>query len=137
VNEDHAVARFKAASEADDIAGMLATLAPDAELVSPLSAKLVFRGGDDIGFLLAAVYGTLTGVRWLEEMGEGSVRTILGEARIGPLRMGDAMILELAEDGRIHRIRPHLRPWLATTVFALVIGTKVARRPGAVLRALR
>lgn len=131
-----AVARFKVASEANDVEGMLATLAPGAGLVSPLSARFVFRG-EDVGFLLAAVYGTLTGVRWLEEMGEGSMRTILGEARIGPLRMGDAMVLELAADGRIQRIRPHLRPWLATTAFAIVLGAKVARRPGMVLRALR
>jgi hypothetical protein len=134
---DDAITRFKAASEANDVEGMLATLAPDAGLVSPLSAKLVFRGRDDIGFLLGAVYGTLTGVRWLEEMGNGPMRTILGEAMIGPLRMGDAMVLELAADGRIHRIRPHLRPWLATTVFALVLGLKVARRPGILRRALR
>jgi hypothetical protein len=48
-----------------------------------------------------------------------------------------AMVLELAADGQIQRIRPHLRPWLALTVFALVIGPKVAAHPDVVWRALR
>jgi hypothetical protein len=42
-----------------------------------------------------------------------------------------------ARDGLIRRIRPHLRPWLATTLFALLLGPKVVRHPGVVLRACR
>jgi len=41
---DDAVARYRAASEANDIGALLETLAPDVELVSPLSGRLVFRG---------------------------------------------------------------------------------------------
>ena len=62
---------------------------------------------------------------------------MVGDAAIGPVRLGDAMVFELADDGRIKTIRPHLRPWLALTLFALVLGPKVARHPGIVLRALR
>lgn len=47
------------------------------------------------------------------------------------------MVLELAADGRIARIRPHLRPWLALTLLALKLGPKVGRHPGVVRRALR
>jgi hypothetical protein len=47
------------------------------------------------------------------------------------------MVFELDPDGRIRRIRPHLRPWLASTWFALAIGVKVARHPGVIWRALR
>jgi hypothetical protein len=50
--------------------------------------------------------------------------------------MTDAMVLELGPDGRIARVRPHLRPWLALTVFAAVLGPKVATRPGVLRRAL-
>jgi hypothetical protein len=42
-----------------------------------------------------------------------------------------------AADGRIRRISPHLRPWLALTLFALVLGPQAARRPGMIRRALR
>jgi hypothetical protein len=44
---------------------------------------------------------------------------------------------ELEENGLIRTVRRHLRPWLATTVFALLLGPKVARHPGVIWRALR
>jgi hypothetical protein len=98
---------------------------------------MVFRGQDDVRHLFAAVYGTLGDLRWTRTVGDGSHWVAVGEARIGPVRMTDAMLLELAPDGRIRKVGPHLRPWLALTLFALVLGPKVGLRPGVVLRALR
>ncbi len=134
---DDAVARYRRASEANDIDGVMETLAPDVALVSPLSGRMVFRGTDDVRVLLAAVYGSMVGLRWRDLVGEGYVRVLIGDGRVGGLKLGDAMVLELADDGRIKRIRPHLRPWLALTVLAITLGPKVGRRPGVVLRALR
>ena len=131
------MARYRAASQADDIDGMMETLAPDAELVSPLSGRMVFRGQTDLRVLLTAVYGSMTGLRWREEVGEGDVRVVVGDAAVGPLKIGDAMVFELAADGRILRIRPHLRPWLALTLLALKLGPKMGRHPGVLRRALR
>ncbi len=98
---------------------------------------MVFRGSADVRFLLAAVYGSLRDLRWTESLGAGERRVILGEARLLGVQLTDAMVLELAPDGRIRRIGPHLRPWLALTLFALVLGPKVGLRPGVVWRALR
>jgi len=113
------------------------TLAPDVELVPPISGRLVFRGQDDLRVLLTAVYGSMTGLRWREQVGDSTVRVVIADAMVGPLQLGDAMVLELARDGRIQRIRPHLRPWLALTLLALKLGPKVGRHPGLVRRALR
>jgi hypothetical protein len=132
-----AIARYRAASEANDIDGVMATLAPDAEVVSPISGRMVFRGEEDVRVLLSAVYGSLSGLRWRQEIGDGAVRVVVGDAAVGPLTLGDAMLFELAEDGRIKRIRPHLKPWLALTLFALILGPKVGRHPAIVRRALR
>ncbi len=134
---DDAVSRYRRASEANDIDGMIDTLAQNAELVSPLSGRMVFRGADDLRVLLTAVYGSMTGLRWREQVGDGNVRVVIGDGKVGRFTLGDAMVLELADDGRIARIRPHLRPWLALTVFAITLGPKVARHPGVVWRALR
>jgi hypothetical protein len=134
---DDAVARYRSASEANDVDGLLASLAPDAELVSPLSGRLVFRGHQDLRILLGAVYGAMTGLRWREQVGEGPLQVVLGDGMIGPFRLADAMICELDEQGRIRRIRPYLRPWLALTYLALVLGPKLARHPGVLLRAAR
>src|SRR6059058_4341554 len=90
-----AVTRYCRASEQNDILGLMEPLAPDAELVSPLSGHIVFRGHDDLRVLLGAVYGSMTDLRWHEEIGDGSVRVVTGDCRIAGLRLGDAMVLEL------------------------------------------
>ncbi len=134
---DDAVARFRAASEAFDIGEMMSLLAPDAELVSPISGRMVFRGHDDLRILLAAVYGSFSSLKWTEDVGGGSVRVVLGQATVGRLRLTDAMVFDLADDGSIQRLRPQLRPWLPLTVLALKLGPKIARHPAIVRRALR
>ena len=133
---DDAVARYRAASEAGDTEALAATLAPDVEVVSPISGRMVFRGSEDAAFLLGTVYGSIRDLRWTEELGDGERRVVLGETRIGPVGMTDAMVFDLAPDGRIRRIAPHLRPWLALTLLALVLGPKIGRRPGVIRRAL-
>jgi SnoaL-like domain len=134
---EDAVTRYCRASEAKDMDALVATLAPDVELFSPIFANAVFRGRDDLRTLLTPIYATLEGWRWGDPIGEGSSRVVIGEGRIIGLRLGDAMVFDLAEDGQIARIRPHLRPWLATTAFALVLGAKLAPRLDVVGRALR
>jgi ketosteroid isomerase-like protein len=134
---DDAVARYRAASEAGDIDAAVAALAPDAELVSPISGRMVFRGHDDLHVLLSAVFASISDLRWREETGDERLRVVVGDASVGPLRLGEAMVLDLAEDGRISRIRPYMRPWPALTLLALKLGPRVGRHPGVVWRALR
>src|SRR5689334_19031938 len=95
-----------------DIDGMMATLAADIELVSPVSANLLFRGTEDTRMLLTVVYSSLSDLHWGPQIGEGRERAVLASARVGGVRVGDAMLFELDEQGLIRRIRPHLRPWL-------------------------
>ncbi len=76
-----------------------------------------------------AVYSTTRELHWREEFGEGAARVLICEFKIGPQRASDAMAFELDADGRIRRIRPHLRPWLATTLFALLLGPKSPATP--------
>jgi hypothetical protein len=134
---DDAVATYRKASQAGDIDALMYVFAADAEVVSPISGRMVFRGQEDVRHLLSAVYGTVKDLRWTASIGEGERRVLYGQFRIGPLRMTDAMVFDLASDGRIKTMRPHLRPWLGLTLFALALGPKVARRPGVVRRALR
>jgi hypothetical protein len=133
---EDAVTRYLTATEAGDIDGLMETLAPDVEVVSPISGRMAFRGHDDVRILLSAVYGSLTGLRWTKAVGDGESHVALGEMRIGGIGMTDAMVFDLGSDGRIQRISPHLRPWLALTLFAVVLGPKVARHPAMVRRAL-
>jgi len=137
IQTDDAVAAFLAATKARDIDRMVSALAPDAELASPLFGRMVFRGRDDLRVLLGAVYGGLSNLVWREVIGEGTTRVAISDARIAGVTITDAMVLELDEAGLIVRIRPHLKPWLAITLFALLLGPKIARHPGVLRRALR
>ncbi|WP_433760745.1 nuclear transport factor 2 family protein [Nocardia sp. CA-135398] len=130
------VERFREATEASDFDALMTTLAPDAEFTSPVSGKLVFRGHDDLRILLTAAYGSLDRLRWTEHIGDGARRVLLAEAAVGPFRMTEAMILELAADGRIRRLEPHLRPWLPLTLLAVKLGPRLLRHPGVMRRAL-
>ncbi len=132
-----AIERFRVASQAGDVGGFMSELAVDAELVSPISGRMVFRGQGDLRVLFDAVYGSLTGLTWKDEVTDGKVALLCGEARVGPFKLGDAMVVELAPDGRIQRIRPHLRPLLGLVAFAVVVGAKMALHPAVLVRALR
>ncbi|MEU4809290.1 nuclear transport factor 2 family protein [Nocardia fluminea] len=129
------VARFRHATTDNDIPALLDTLTDDAELISPVSGRLVFRGRTDLAPLLTLVYRAVSDLRWTDTLGTGDTRVLLGEARFGPFRMTETMVLDLAADGRIRRMRPHLRPWLALTAVALWLGPNLLRYPGAVRRA--
>jgi len=137
IQTNDAVATFLEATKARDIDRVVGTLAPDAELLSPLSGRMVFRGRDDLRVLLGAVYGGLSNLVWREIIGEGTTRVAVSDARIAGVTITDAMVLELNDAGQIVRIRPHLKPWLAITLFALLLGPKIARHPGVLRRALR
>jgi hypothetical protein len=134
---DDAIDRYCRASEANDIEALGTTLSPNVELVSPLSGRMVFRGTEDVKLLATQVYRATRGWRWSEQFGDGNRRVVIGEGRIGPFRISDAIAFELDVDGRITRIRPHLRPWLATTYFALMLGPKMLPHAGVLARALR
>lgn len=128
---------YRSASESNDMAGVVDCLDDEVELFSPLSGRMVFRGKDDIGVLLGAVYGSISDLEWRWEVSDPNTRVLYGETRIGPLKMTDAMVLELTEQGKIRVIRPHLRPWLAVTVLGAVLGAKLGRYPGIMWRAWR
>ncbi len=115
---------------------MAGTFAPDIELPSPLFRRLIFKGGDVRG-ILTAVYSLLQGLDWDAPFGEGRVRAAIARSTVLGLQVDDAMVFELDEEGRIRRIRPHLRPLFATFVFFLALGPRIARNPTMLLRALR
>ena len=110
-----AVAAYCAASQANDMDALAATFAADVQLPSPLSGQLRFRGRDDVRFLLGCVYDTISHVRWDPPIGEGSTRA--GRRRSqGRRRCASTTPWSSSSTrGLISDIRPHLRPWLATT----------------------
>jgi hypothetical protein len=136
VENTDAVARFCAASVTNDVDGMIAALAHDAELVSPMFARMVVRGHADLRVVLEVVFGGLRNLQWREFVGDGQTRVAVGDARIFGLRIYDAMVIDLDETGRIRRLRIHLRGWLPITARTLEVGLKLSRHPGLLGRSL-
>jgi SnoaL-like domain len=132
-----AVARYLEASQANDVEAILETLAPDAQLISPISGRMSFSGREDLRILVSAIYGGISNLRWGKQSGDETTRFAIGTFSIGPLSIDDAMVFELAPDGRIARVRPHIRPWLGLSALALTLGPRLALHPGVLLRALR
>jgi hypothetical protein len=116
---------------------LASTFAPGIELPSPLFGTFVFKGADDVRELFTAVYDLLGEVTWESPIGTDAPRVAMEHARVAGLRIDNAMHFDLDREGRILRMRPHLRPLLAVLVFAALIGPRMARHPGVVLRAIR
>lgn len=95
----------------------------------------MIRGKKDLGVLFTAVYSSLSDLRWTGEFKDGDRGCLTAEARLGPFQIYDATVFELDSGGRIQRLSPHLRPWLATTWFALDVGFKLVGHPGVIWRA--
>lgn len=132
-----AIAEFRAAWDAGDVDRLVDTLAPDAEFVSPLAARGVVRGKHDLRLLFAELYVGLSEVRWTEQIVDGDRGVLIAKGRMGPFGIDIAMVLKLDRDGRIQRLSPHLRPWLAATWFGFTMSRKLVRHPGLLWRAAR
>ncbi|WP_280342193.1 nuclear transport factor 2 family protein [Nocardia neocaledoniensis] len=133
--EGEPLARFRRATVDNDIPALLDTLTEDAELVSPVSGRMVFRGHADLTPLLTIIYRALRDLRWTDTVGTGDTRVLVGEARFGPFALTEALVLELAPDGRVRRLRPHLRPLAAVLAFTVWLGPAMARYPAVIRRA--
>ncbi|WP_194814657.1 nuclear transport factor 2 family protein [Nocardia sp. XZ_19_385] len=131
------LAQYCAASAARDFDTMMKAVAQDAVLVSPLSGRAVFRGHDDLRILLTAVYSALSDSSWEAPIGTGDRRVVIGHAKIGPVQLTDAMIIDLDADGRIRRFGPHLRPWLALTLVAVRLLPTMLRHPAVMRRSMQ
>ena len=136
-NDDTAVNRYAVAAAERRIDELMQTLSPDVEVRSPISGRLVFAGHREVRYLLTAVYGALSDLRWHGEFGEDDTRVLVGEGSIGRLRLTDAMVFELTEDGLIRRVTPHLRPWISLSALALRLLPRLIKRPRLLLAAWR
>lgn len=134
---DTPLTRFLRAGEAGDVAAARGALHPDVRLVSPMAGGAVMRGPDDVALLLGEVYAVLRGLEWVEHYADGRVHTVLGRARALGVALTDAMLVTVAEDGRVLEIRPHLRPWAGLTAFSAALLPRLLRHPGLLARSTR
>ncbi|MHA3024304.1 nuclear transport factor 2 family protein [Mycobacterium sp. BMJ-28] len=133
------VSRFLAAVAAGDTDAVIDTMAPDAQMITPLSGRAVIRGHSDLRVVFDALLPALAAnLQWRSRFGpNGAGATIaIADTRLAGVRVHDAMLIEQDGDGRIRRVTPHVRPLLGLFASALILGPKLIRHPGVLRRAL-
>ena len=120
------LADFRAAVESGDHAGMVAALAPDPVLNSPVSFK-PFEGTEAISTLFAALLAVFEDFHYTDEFEADGKAALIFRTRVGDRDVEGLDLFRFAADGRIEELTVMVRP--ASAVMAL--GEAVGARLGA------
>ena len=124
------VARWRAAGETGDADAAAACLAPDAVLISPLTAQFRFRGRDQVRDVLAAGFQVIHGITWHTEVRDGGTVALFYRATSRGIEVEEAQLLRLDDAGLIGELTLFGRPLPALTAVMSAIGPEIARRQG-------
>jgi len=127
---DDTVAAWQAAGERGDAEAAARCLAPEIELVSPLTEQFRFRGRDRVGELLVAAFEVFKELRFHTAVGDGDVRALFYRARVGREEFEEAQLLRLDADGLIRELTLFGRPLPGLTAVMAEIGPRMLRRQG-------
>ena len=119
------VQAFRAAVEAGDHAGMVAALAPDAVLRSPVTFK-PFEGREAVAGLFAILLEVFEDFRYTDEFeAEGKLALVFG-ARVGDREVEGVDLFRLDAEGRIAELTVFVRPASGLMALGEAVGAKLA-----------
>jgi SnoaL-like protein len=101
---------FRDAAERRDLEALLATLAPDVVVRSPVSARLRFQGIEDARELFEMVFGALGDFTYTDEFGDEESRILVYRGRLAGHEIEEVQVLRFAADGRIRELSFFIRP---------------------------
>jgi hypothetical protein len=133
---EQVTARFRAAAEAGDVEGVLATLAPDALLRSPITERVEFRGPAEIRELLRSVFVTISDIRYFADVGDDRTRALFYRAHVNGTPLEEATRIELDDEGRIREITLFFRPLPGLATLTAALAPRIAAGRHGRLRAL-
>src|SRR4051812_12392750 len=126
----HAAARtteeFRRAAESKDVARFLATLAPDVVVHSPLTTRVSFEGLDEVASLMHAVFASVEGMRYTDDVGNEAVRALSYRARVRGVDVQEATIVRLNDEAKIVEVTLFFRPLPALTAVMASVGPALA-----------
>ncbi|MDX6670005.1 MAG: hypothetical protein QOI91_368 [Solirubrobacteraceae bacterium] len=117
-------AAFKAAVEAGDHAGMVAALAPEPVLRSPVSFK-PFEGREAVSNLFAILLETFEDFRYTDEFEAGGSAALIFQARIGDRDVEGLDLLRFDDEGRIAELTVMVRPASGLMALGEAVGAKL------------
>jgi hypothetical protein len=122
------IAAWRAAGENGDAAAATACLAPEVELVSPLTAQFRFHGPAQVADVLASAFEVIHGIRYHTEVGAEDTWALFYHGTAGREAVEEAQLLRLNPDGLIREITFFGRPLPALTEVMAGIGPRLLRR---------
>ncbi len=121
-------ARYRQAAQAGDIEGVMATLAPDAVLYSPITDKIAFRGHAEIRELLRSVFETVDDMSFFADVGDAHTRALFYRGRVGGQPLEEATRVELDGQGQITMLTMFFRPLPGLATLAAELAPRVVTR---------
>jgi SnoaL-like protein len=120
-----AASDFRAAIERRDLDGMLATLADDVVLHSPVSFK-PFEGREAVAGLLRIIVDTFEDFRYTDELPGEEVHALIFRARVGDREVEGLDLIRPGPDGRIADFTVMVRPLTGVVALAEAVGPRLA-----------
>ena len=121
------------AAEARDVDSMLATLAEDVVLRSPITDRVTFRGRARLGELLRSVFATIEDVRYFADVGDARTCALFHRARVGGQALEQAVRVQLNDRQQIDELTIFFRPLPGPAGLAAGLAPRVARKRGRAL----
>ena len=123
-----AAADFRAAVEAGDHAGMVATLAPEIVFHSPVTFR-PFEGRDAVGHVLAGVMRVFKDFRYTDELEAAGVTALVFRARVGDREAEGIDLIREGPDGLIEDFTVFVRPLSALQALAEAMARELGAPP--------
>jgi hypothetical protein len=120
-----AASDFRAAIERGDLDGMVATLADDVVLHSPVSFK-PFEGREAVAQLFEILVRTFEDFRYTDDLPGEEVHAMIFRARIGDREVEGLDLIRPGPDGRIADFTVMVRPLTGVVALAEAVGPQLA-----------
>src|SRR5580704_8271209 len=92
---------LRVAMEARDLQAIVGTFAPDAEFWSPLTAKVTFKGSEEIAAVMAVILDVFEDFRCTDELMSESNGFLVARARVDGVDLEMVDHITYNADGRI------------------------------------
>lgn len=115
---------FRAAIEAGDHDAMIATLADDAVLHSPVSFK-PFEGKAAISQLLEILLRVFEDFRYTDELGGDGIHALVFRTRVGDRELEGLDLIRTGDDGLIEDFTVMVRPMSGVIALAEAVGPQL------------
>jgi hypothetical protein len=136
ISIEPAVSAFRDAAERRDLEAILATLAPDVVIRSPVTDRLRFAGIEQARELFGVVFGEVGELTYTDVLGSADAWVLVYRGRLAGEDIEETQLLRLDAERRIREVTFFIRPLPGLAGVAAGLAGPLARRRHGVLRSV-